>query len=250
MNKGQGYRTGLWLTAGFHILLGVVLLLAGINFTPPDRNSQLQIEIELEEERPVLPFRIIAEQGSSPRSPDPVPEKEPELVQQAIVPEQIPGEQRTTESTPGETGDVEIPDPEPPLISERALYRSRDVDTLAAEQTGMRTRGERQAGDPEGNTQTGNPLGQPTAQLEGRAVIGKLPLPEYAENLSGKVVVRILVDNYGKVTSATPGIEGTTVQNRTLWNAARKAALEARFNVSGSAPALQEGKITYVFTLR
>ena len=64
------------------------------------------------------------------------------------------------------------------------------------------------------------------------------------------MVVRILVDNYGKVTSATPGIEGTTVQNRTLWNAARKAALEARFNVSGSAPALQEGKITYVFTLR
>jgi len=63
-------------------------------------------------------------------------------------------------------------------------------------------------------------------------------------------VVRILVDSYGNVTSASPGIEGTTVQNRILWEAARKAALQARFNVSGSAPAIQEGRITYVFTLK
>ena len=96
----------------------------------------------------------------------------------------------------------------------------------------------------------GDPSGQPTAQLEGRTVVGKLPLPEYAENLSGRVVVRILVDTYGTVTSATPGLEGTTVQNRTLWEAARKAALQARFNVSGTAPVVQEGKITYVFTLK
>ena len=212
----------------------------------PDRNSQLQIEIELEEERP--------SSRSDHCEQVPVPDllirsrKEPELVQQAIVRNRSP---RATDHGKHPERQVMWRYPiRTSLINERALYRSRDVDTLAAEQTGMRTRGERQAGDPEGNTQTGNPLGQPTAQLEGRAVIGKLPLPEYAENLSGKVVVRILVDNYGKVTSATPGIEGTTVQNRTLWNAARKAALEARFNVSGSAPALQEGKITYVFTLR
>lgn len=62
--------------------------------------------------------------------------------------------------------------------------------------------------------------------------------------------VKIRVDTYGQVTSAIPGIEGTTVQNRTLWEAARKAAMEARFNVSGSAPAIQEGRITYIFTLK
>jgi hypothetical protein len=167
-----------------------------------------------------------------------------------MVPEQIEGTQRTEESTPGKTGDVAVTDPEPPVINKRALYRSRDVDTLAGEQTGLRVGQNRQAGDPAGNTQSGNPLGQPTAQLEGRTVIGKLPLPEYSENLAGKVVVRILVDSYGNVTSATAGIEGTTVQNKILWEATKKAARQARFNVSGSAPAIQEGKITYIFTLK
>ncbi len=250
MKEYRGNKTGFLLTAGFHLLLGVVLLVAGLRYTPPEKDNQLSIEIELEEERPPEPLRIIAEQGSQPRSPEPVPEEEPELVQQAIVPEEIDGEQRTQESTVGETGDVEIQDPDPPVINERALYRSRDIDTLAGEQTGMRTDSERQAGHSAGNTQTGNPAGQPTAQLAGRTVIGKLPLPEYAENLSGKVVVKIRVDTYGKVTSAIPGIEGTTVQNKILWEAARKAAMEARFNVSGTAPAIQEGKITYIFTLK
>ena len=97
MNKGQGYRTGLWLTAGFHILLGVVLLLAELIYAP-DRNSQLQIEIE-RRERPVLPFRIIAEQGSSPRSPDPFPKKNRNWYNRPSSGTD-PGEQRTTESTP------------------------------------------------------------------------------------------------------------------------------------------------------
>ena len=80
--------------------------------------------------------------------------------------------------------------------------------------------------------------------------MGNLPLPEYSVQNAGTVVVRIMVDQYGTVTSAVPGARGTTVQDATLWEAARKAALKAKFNVSASAPAVQEGTITYVFTLR
>jgi len=226
------------------------LLLTGLSYVPALRNNIMEIEIELQEERPPTPLRVIAEEGTPPRAQEPVPDKAPELVQQAVVPQEIQGMQRTMESTPGETGDVPVHDPEPPAINERALFRSRDADTTQGEQTGLQTGTERKAGDPQGNTQTGNPLGLPTAQLAGRSIVGKLPLPEYSENLAGRVVVRILVDTYGNVTSATPGIEGTTVQNKTLWEAARKAALQARFNVSGSAPAVQEGKITYIFSLK
>jgi len=250
MQQNKGKNTGIWLTAGVHLLLAVVLLLIGLEYVPYLPDTLLEIEFELEEERQPLPLKIIAEQGSEPRSPQPVPERPPELVQQAVVPEETPGTQRTGESTPAETGDVEVSDPEPPVINERALYRSRDADTTEGEQTGLLTGEERKAGDPAGNTQAGNPLGQPTAQLAGRSIVGKLPLPEYSENLAGRVVVRILVDTYGNVTSATPGIEGTTVQNKVLWDAARKAALQARFNISGSAAAVQEGKITYVFSLK
>ncbi|NLA15271.1 MAG: energy transducer TonB [Bacteroidales bacterium] len=250
MFENRGNKTGLLLTVAFHLLLGTVLMFSGMRFSPSNNPDPLQIEIELEEERPPRPIRLLAEHGTAPRSPQPVPEEEPQFVQQAVVPEEMPGEQRTTESTPGDQGEVEIQDPDPPAINERALFRSRDTDTLRAEQTGITTFPTRQAGHAAGNTEVGDPSGQPTAQLEGRTVVGKLPLPEYAENLSGRVVVRILVDTYGTVTSATPGMEGTTVQNRTLWEAARKAALQARFNVSGTAPVVQEGKITYVFTLK
>ena len=250
MHAGRENNIGIILTVAFHLLLVAFLILLEMQFTPPGKTVPMQIEIELEEELPPEPVRLLAEHGTAPRSPRPVPEKEPVLVQQAVVPTPVEGEQRTADSTPTEEGDVAVTDPDPPVINERALFRSRDSDTLPGEQTGLRTFPQRQAGDAAGNTDKGNPAGQPTAQLEGRSIIGKLPLPEYAENLSGRVVVKILVDTYGAVVSATAGIEGTTVQNKTLWEAARKAALQARFNVSGTAPAIQEGKITYVFALK
>jgi hypothetical protein len=52
------------------------------------------------------------------------------------------------------------------------------------------------------------------------------------------------------VTEAIPGAEGTTVTDKTLWNAARSAALKAHFNQSANAPALQTGTITYIFKLK
>ena len=222
MSEKRGHTSGLIATILFHIVLAVALVYSGMGLTLPENRDMPEIEVELAEERPTLPVRLLAEQGTAPRSPKPVTHQEPELVQQAVVPEPVAGEQRTQESTPGEEGDVEIKDPEPPKIKEKALFRSRDVDSLPGEQTGIATFPQRQAGHSAGNVETGNPSGQPTAQLEGRTVIGKLPLPEYAQNVSGKVVVRILVDTYGTVTSATPGIEGTTVQNKVLWEAAKK----------------------------
>ena len=80
-------------------------------------------------------------------------------------------------------------------------------------------------------------------------MLGTLPKPSYTVGQAGKVVVAIQVDQYGKVLEAVPGIEGTTVTDRTLWEAAKKAALEARFNMSSDAPAVQKGTITYIFNL-
>ena len=64
------------------------------------------------------------------------------------------------------------------------------------------------------------------------------------------VVVQIKVDQYGNVKEAIPGVEGTTVTDKNLWNAARKAAMETHFNMSADAPALQQGTITYRFKLQ
>ena len=89
--------------------------------------------------------------------------------------------------------------------------------------------------------------GEPNARLAGRSVNGTLPRPSYGVHADGKVVVKIWVDQNGNVTKAQAGVEGTTATNKTLWQAAYKAAMGAHFNMDASAPALQEGNITYIF---
>jgi hypothetical protein len=88
------------------------------------------------------------------------------------------------------------------------------------------------------------------AKVPGRSVSGTLPRPSYPVQVSGKVVVEVYVDNYGNVQKAVAGVEGTTVTDKNLWQAARKAALGAHFNMSADAPAMQKGTITYVFNLK
>lgn len=151
-------------------------------------------------------------------------------------------------------GDVDIKDPEPKKeIDRRALFRAADKktqkDTLAA-QTAREVSDALKAGHAQGNTRIGETSGEPNAKLAGRSVFGTLPRPLYGVQASGKVVVKIWVDNYGEVRKAVAGVEGTTVSDKTLWQAARKAAMEAHFNVSADAPAMQEGTITYIFNLK
>ena len=91
---------------------------------------------------------------------------------------------------------------------------------------------------------------RPSAKVKGRNTVGTIPRPAYNVQESGTVVVNIWVDNYGNVVKALPGGDGTTVTNKTLWAAARNAAMETHFNMSADAPAMQEGTITYIFNLK
>ncbi len=87
--------------------------------------------------------------------------------------------------------------------------------------------------------------------LDGRSVIGSLVKPEYNVNDYGTVVVQITVNKDGAVTVATPGVKGSTTMDSRLLEAAKKAALTARFNkiTSPDAPTYQRGTITYHFKL-
>lgn len=89
--------------------------------------------------------------------------------------------------------------------------------------------------------------GTASASLAGRSLVGSIPRLTSSGKMEGTVVVAIKVDKYGNVTEATPGAEGTTMTNTNVWNAAKSAALRARFNSSANAPAFQEGTITYTF---
>ncbi len=84
--------------------------------------------------------------------------------------------------------------------------------------------------------------------LQGRNSLS-IPKPQYRLQEEGKVVVEITVDKNGKVVNARPGMQGSTTSNSTLFEAAKKAALKAKFNADNDAPAYQKGLITYHFQL-
>lgn len=84
--------------------------------------------------------------------------------------------------------------------------------------------------------------------LSGRTATST-PKPNYPGREEGTVVVTISVDKNGNVTQANPGARGSTTMNPQLLEAARKAALLAKFNVDPNAATLQTGTITYRFIL-
>ncbi|MCK3684960.1 cell envelope integrity protein TolA [Maribellus sp. YY47] len=100
----------------------------------------------------------------------------------------------------------------------------------------------------QGGSGSGNQGSGISFSLSGRSAIS-LPKPQYPGNDAGMVVVKVTVDKTGKVTSAEPGVQGTTIMDQKFWNEAKQAALKARFNVNENAAAFQQGTISYRFVL-
>lgn len=243
--------TGVALTVSMHIALLVCCLITGFTYLDPPPPEQEQILIEFDE--PVIQKPKQTWDGTKPRAVEPDPEKDINLVQRSEAQNKGTKSNEAPEAKVDEFGDVETPEPKREKeIDRRALFSAADnktqKDTLAA-QTAQKVSDGLKAGHAQGNTKTGETSGEPNAKLAGRSVNGTLPRPAYGVQASGKVVVEIWVDQYGTVQKAVAGAEGTTVTDKTLWQAARKAALGAHFNVSGDAPALQKGTITYIFKL-
>ena len=174
------------------------------------------------------------------------PQEKPQVEKQeeVITPEQ--------ETKPIVEEQAPPPEPEPPKVNERALYKGRK-DTDATGSEGV-TQGEGNQGSVTGSPDSDNytdGLGGRgiNFSLDGRTPI-TIPKPEYNAQESGTIVVRIRVNNDGKVISAEPGQRGTTITDGNLWESAKKAALKARFNAKSDAAYTQAGTITYHFVLQ
>lgn len=85
--------------------------------------------------------------------------------------------------------------------------------------------------------------------LGGRKALS-LVKPPYDLQQEGIVVVAITVDRSGRVTSATPGMHGSTTLDQELFKLAKEAALKTKFEGSNDATFIQKGTITYNFKLR
>lgn len=218
---------------------------------PPPDESPITLDFSEIEEVKVKPKQQW--NGTRPTVENPDPERPTELVKHSEAPVEGTRENLAQASTVDDFGDVERTEPprEEP-INKKALFSAAqnvaDKDTLAP-QTSSQPSDKLEAGHASGNIKDGNQTGAPNAKLQGRSVIGALPSPTYNVQESGKVVVSIKVDRDGTVVEAQPGAEGTNLTSASAWDAAKKAALKAQFNMKPDAPEFQYGTITYIFKI-
>lgn len=237
-------------TIVFHVALLFLCFESGLKYKfPPPEELGILMEFEQDFEEP-KPIDVAV--GVQPKSPVADPDREIELVQKSEGQEVGTKQNEAEESTISDNGDVETYEPERKKeIDKRALFSSAankaKKDTLAA-QTSDKISETLKEGHASGNTKSGATEGMPSAQLEGRQILGSLPLPSYTENDRGTVVIRIVVDAAGNVTSAEVSPKGTTTSNSVLRESARRAALKAKFSTGSSVA--QEGTITYIFSLK
>lgn len=241
---------GAALAVGINLCIMLICSFSGLKYIyPPPEEKTMIIDFE-QQEAPVIKVK---RQGREPSAENVNPEKKLELVQKSEAQYKGTKQNVAKEATVGKEGDVEVP--EPPReeeIDNRALFHSAkntDKDTLAA-QTARDISDRLKAGHAEGNTTQGKVEGSPTARVKGRTTVGVPPRPSYGVQKEGTVVVDIWVDQFGAVIRAVPGANGTTVTDKELWNAARQAALKAKFNQDLEAREQQQGTITYIFKLK
>jgi len=146
------------------------------------------------------------------------------------------------------------PEEKPREVDRRALYPGRRNTDQSSVSEGI-TQGEGNQGSITGSPDSDNYTNALSSgrggidfSLSGRNPVS-LPKPEYNTQVSGTIVVRIRVDREGRVISAEPGVRGTNILDENLLDAARKAALKARFNSKADAAYTQAGTITYHFIL-
>ena len=238
--------TGIVLTVAVHVLACLLFVFSGLKYIyPPPQEQTFVIDFQ-EEEQPVRRQTF----GRQPQAEEVDRTKPIELIQRSESPAISQKENKTAIAKPDEHGDVEVPAPKEE-INQNALFPGMSKkDSSLAPHGAEESSATYKAGHPKGNTAVGKAEGAPNAHLKGRSTLGALPKPSYSVQNEGIVVVDIWVDNYGNVQKAIAGGQGTTVTDKSLWAAARAAAMKENFNQSMDAPALQQGTITYIFKLK
>ena len=92
--------------------------------------------------------------------------------------------------------------------------------------------------------------GSPNSQLLIGRELTYTPQPKGDNEEVGIVAVEITVDRLGNVIHAIAGVGGSTTVSPVLYQSAKKAALETKFEAKESAPLYQQGKIIYHFNYK
>ncbi len=204
---------------------------------------------EESEESPEITDEVITQDAEDAPVIEKKPKKEPKKKSEK------PSEK--TNKTPAKKVEKKKPEPKP----DKSTLDILNSFAKGAKNDGKVKGGE---GDDAAAGDKGSPDGDPNAKsyygtgkgldgdgnyrLGGRKALNKKKYTQDC-NESGIVVVKIEVNQSGKVIRATPGVKGTTNSASCLMNPAKRAALATKFNSDSNAPIKQVGTIVYQFKL-
>ena len=202
-------RRWAWLAAGLYgALLAAAFLFVSVDASLPIRQADA-ILVEFEE----------------PKVPDPPVPSRPAVVEPEHT--QIDDEESFDQAKGSDEATR--------TVNPKALFKMAKDGPDEPEDTGNPKAPEGKANTASG---TGSGLdavsGNLDKGLEGRGLVGALPKPDYKANVTGKVIIDVTVDAAGRVTSAEFHAQGSTTSNATLVEAAKRAAMKARFTESAS----------------
>lgn len=167
---------------------------------------------------------------------------------QPVISNEAPRHERIS-TTVQNSQQVSGTDAQTQTINRRAMFQSNSDGVDEPEDLGNPYAQQGEENLAQGDGGGLNPIGndQLDEGLRGRGLVGNLPVPSYPGNASGKIVIRVTVDQHGQVTSAAYEPKGSTSSDAALIAAAIEAAKRARFTESRSFA--QGGTITYNFRL-
>jgi len=136
-----------------------------------------------------------------------------------------------------------------PIINPNALYKGKTSNTSTGQGDGTgKVPGNQGSinGDPLSANYGAGGSGFGDLNLPNRQYVSR-PRIEDNGQISGKIIVRIMVNKNGEIVNAFPGERGTTISDQKLWEKCRLAVMGARFNSLDSAPDVQIGTVVFNF---
>ena len=131
-------------------------------------------------------------------------EEEPREKPKPVVTTQAPRHEHLS-ATRQNSQQVSGTDAKTQTVNRRAIFHSNKGGVDEPEDLGNPYAREGEENLASGDGGGLNPIGndQLDEGLRGRGLLGNLPVPSYPGNVSGKIVIRVTVDQSGRVTSAT-----------------------------------------------
>ena len=209
----------------------------------------------------------VKEKVSSTPQPEKILTQETEEAPAVVTPKKAEPKKTEPKKTTPVVTETKTPVKEAPKVDQRAIYKGKSNGSSSQ---GTASSGTGDQGNPEGDpnskyygpngsgtgpsTGPGSTIGPPGPsstmgfQLTNRSIVRRPTLHDTSQE-TGKVVVEIVVDKSGNVTS-TAIDRGTTTSSTHLQQLALKAARETKFSASTKGQEIQRGTITFVFVVQ